>query len=85
MRGRTLRLPREPDGLRRLGDTVGRGGHGLNRDLTCGGRGDHRPASDYDIAVFIKDPGTLRDEVHRLASEVILPDLFDGPINITYL
>ncbi len=48
-------------------------------------RGDHRPASDYDIAVFIKDPGTLRDEVHRLASEVILPDLFDGPINITYL
>jgi predicted nucleotidyltransferase len=24
-------------------------------------RGDHRPDSDYDIAVFIKDPGTLRE------------------------
>lgn len=31
-------------------------------------RGDHRPDSDYDIAVFIKDPGTLGDEIRRLAS-----------------
>jgi predicted nucleotidyltransferase len=30
-------------------------------------RGDHRPDSDYDIAVFIKDPGTLWDEAGRLA------------------
>jgi hypothetical protein len=27
--------------------------------------GDHRPHSDYDIALFIKDPGTL--EIRRLA------------------
>ena len=31
-------------------------------------RGDHRPDSDYDIAVFIKDPGTLGEEIRRLAS-----------------
>ncbi len=31
-------------------------------------RGDARKDSDYDIAVFIKDPGTLSDELHRLAS-----------------
>jgi predicted nucleotidyltransferase len=29
-------------------------------------RGDHRPDSDYDIAVFIKDPGTLGEEIRRL-------------------
>ena len=26
------------------------------------------PDSDYDIAVFIKDPGTLGEEIRRLAS-----------------
>ncbi len=31
-------------------------------------RGDERPDSDYDIAVFIKDPGSLADELRRLAS-----------------
>ena len=31
-------------------------------------RGDHRPDSDYDVAVFIKDPGTLTDELDKLAS-----------------
>jgi predicted nucleotidyltransferase len=31
-------------------------------------RGDHRPDSDYDIAVFIKDPGTLGAEIRRVAS-----------------
>ena len=31
-------------------------------------RGDERRDSDYDIAVFIKDPGRLGDELHRLAS-----------------
>jgi uncharacterized protein len=25
-------------------------------------RGDHQPDSDYDIAVFIKDPGSFYDE-----------------------
>jgi uncharacterized protein len=31
-------------------------------------RGDAREDSDYDIAVFIKNPGTLSVELHRLAS-----------------
>jgi predicted nucleotidyltransferase len=31
-------------------------------------RGDARAASDYDIAVFLKDPGALAEELHRLAS-----------------
>jgi predicted nucleotidyltransferase len=31
-------------------------------------RGDAREDSDYDIAVFIKEAGTLADELHRLAS-----------------
>ena len=31
-------------------------------------RGDHQPDSDYDIAVFIKDPGTLTEELEELAS-----------------
>ena len=31
-------------------------------------RGDAEAASDYDIAVFLKDPGTLAEELHRLAS-----------------
>ena len=31
-------------------------------------RGDQRPDSDYDLAVFIKDPGTLTEELDKLAS-----------------
>jgi uncharacterized protein len=31
-------------------------------------RGDAREDSDYDIAVFINEPGTLAEELHRLAS-----------------
>ena len=31
-------------------------------------RGDERADSDYDIAVFIKDPRSFGEEVHRLAS-----------------
>jgi predicted nucleotidyltransferase len=31
-------------------------------------RGDHRPDSDFDVAVFIKDPGTLTEELDKLAS-----------------
>jgi uncharacterized protein len=30
-------------------------------------RGDHRPDSDYDIAVFIKDYRSLFEELHPLA------------------
>src|ERR1700739_3164156 len=30
-------------------------------------RGDHRPDSDYDVAVFVKDPGTLTEELDKLA------------------
>lgn len=30
-------------------------------------RGDAHPDSDYDVAVFLKDPGSLSDERHRLA------------------
>lgn len=31
-------------------------------------RGDARPDSDYDIAVFIKNPGSFYDECGRLAA-----------------
>ena len=31
-------------------------------------RGDHKPDSDYDIAVFIIDPGSFYDESDRLAA-----------------
>ena len=31
-------------------------------------RGDEHPDSDYDVAVFIQDPGRLGDELQRLAS-----------------
>jgi predicted nucleotidyltransferase len=31
-------------------------------------RGDHRPDSDYDIAVFIKDLGSFYDEAGRPAA-----------------
>lgn len=39
-------------------------------------RGDARPTSDYDVAVFIKDPGELWDELGRLAhiTTMILDD-----------
>jgi len=30
-------------------------------------RGDHRPDSDYDIAVFIRSPDRLAAEINRLA------------------
>jgi predicted nucleotidyltransferase len=28
-------------------------------------RGDHRPDSDYDVAVLIKDPGALTEELDK--------------------
>lgn len=44
-------------------------GERLERVVLYGSRarGDHRPDSDYDIAVFIEEPGPLWDELHRLA------------------
>jgi len=38
-------------------------------------RGDHRPDSDYDIAVFIKDPGDLWDELgvlSRITTDILM-------------
>ena len=31
-------------------------------------RGDHRPDSDYDLAVFVRDMGSLWDELGTLAA-----------------
>jgi uncharacterized protein len=44
-------------------------GDRLERAVLYGSRarGDHRPDSDYDIAVFIKDPGSLGEGIRRLA------------------
>jgi predicted nucleotidyltransferase len=39
-------------------------------------RGDHQPDSDYDVAVFIKDPGTFGEDSGRLA-RVTTDILFD--------
>jgi predicted nucleotidyltransferase len=38
-------------------------------------RGDHRPGSDYDIAVFIKGGGSFYEESSRLAA--ITTDILD--------
>ena len=45
-------------------------GDRLERVILYGSRSrdEERPDSDYDIAVFIQDPGRLGDELHRLAS-----------------
>ena len=45
-------------------------GERLERVILYGSRarGDHRPDSDYDIAVFIKNPDGLGVELQRLAS-----------------
>ncbi len=42
-------------------------------------RGDHRPDSDYDVAVFIREPGSRWDEMGRIAlitTEFLLEDAF---------
>jgi predicted nucleotidyltransferase len=45
-------------------------GDRLERAVLYGSRarGDHRPDSDYDIAVFIKDGGSFYNESGRLAA-----------------
>jgi predicted nucleotidyltransferase len=45
-------------------------GERLERVVLYGSRarGDHRPDSDYDIAVFIESPGTFYEENRRLAA-----------------
>ena len=51
----------------RLGDAyAGR----LDRVILYGSRarGDHRPDSDYDVAVFIRSPASRWDELGRLAT-----------------
>jgi predicted nucleotidyltransferase len=53
-------------------------GDRLERVILYGSRarGDHQPDSDYDIAVFIKDPGSFYDESGRLAA--ITTDILEG-------
>jgi predicted nucleotidyltransferase len=53
-------------------------GDRLERAVLYGSRarGDHRPDSDYDIAVFIKDPGGFMEECEHLA-EVTTDILLD--------
>lgn len=56
--------------LRRFREAVGNAyGDRLERVVLFGSRarGDHQPDSDYDIAVFIHDPGDLWDELWILA------------------
>src|SRR5690348_9407526 len=52
-------------------------GDGIDRVVLFGSRarGDHRPDSDYDIAVFLKKPAELWDELGRLAH--ITTDILD--------
>jgi predicted nucleotidyltransferase len=63
--------PREDSILTRFRAAIGKiYGDRLERVVLYGSRarGDHRPDSDYDIAVFIKDPGTLTEELDKLAA-----------------
>jgi predicted nucleotidyltransferase len=62
--------PKDDPDLKRFRAALGEAyGDRLERVVLDGSRarGDHRPDSDYDIAVFVKDPGTLWDEAGRLA------------------
>jgi uncharacterized protein len=56
--------------LKRFGPLDAMCGERIERVVLFGSRarGDAREDSDYDIAVFIKNPGTLSVELHRLAS-----------------
>ena len=57
-------------------------GDRLDRVVLFGSRarGDHRPDSDYDIAVFIRDPGTLWDELGvlgEITTEILIETAAD--------
>src|SRR5205085_10635879 len=64
--------------LQRFRAAVGEAyGERLERVVLFGSRarGDHRPDSDYDIAVFIRDPGDLWDELGvlcQITTEILL-------------
>jgi predicted nucleotidyltransferase len=63
--------PKEASILTRFRSALGQiYGERIERVVLYGSRarGDHHPDSDYDIAVFINNPGTLCEELHRLAS-----------------
>jgi uncharacterized protein len=54
--------------------------------LCCSGRarGDAKPDSDYDIAVFLKDPASFSEESGRLA-EIEIGILYDTGAVVTAL
>ena len=62
--------PVDPVLTRFRASLVGAYGNRLARAVLFGSRsrGDFRPDSDYDIAVFIRDPEPWFDEVVRLAN-----------------
>jgi uncharacterized protein len=63
--------PRDSPALKRFRVTVTEiYGDRIERVVLYGSRarGDHKPDSDYDIAVFIKGPGSFYDESGRLAA-----------------
>jgi predicted nucleotidyltransferase len=63
------KLKQDPVLTRFRAAVAGAYGDRLERVVLFGSRarGDHRPDSDYDIAVFVKDPGDLWDELWKLA------------------
>src|SRR5260370_18248995 len=71
--------PKDDPVLKRFRAALGEAyGDRLERVVLFGSRprGDHRPDSDYDIAVFIKKPGDLWNELGAVADTP--PDnLFD--------
>jgi predicted nucleotidyltransferase len=70
MEGRIVLNSRADPILRRLRAALDEiYGDRLERVVLYGSRarGEEGPESDYDIAVFITDPGSLGDELHRLA------------------
>ncbi len=62
--------PQDDPVLKRFSAALGEAyGDRLERVVLFGSRarGDHRPDSDYDIAVFIRKPGDLWEELGTLA------------------